>query len=45
MKELERLQASKPHGIGVTVPSDNICIWEAEFAAPEQSLYNGISRD
>jgi hypothetical protein len=23
------------------MPSDNICIWEAKFAAPEQSLYKG----
>ena len=43
LKELQAIQASKPHGIEVSVPSDNIYIWEAKFAAPDQSLYKGAN--
>ncbi|CAB4036406.1 Hypothetical predicted protein [Paramuricea clavata] len=43
LKEFQTIQASKPHGIEVSMPSDNICIWEAKFAAPEQSLYKGAN--
>lgn len=41
MKEFQQLQTSKPHGISVSVPSDSMYIWEAVFAAPQQSLYSG----
>ena len=43
LKEFQTIQASKPHGIEVSVPSDNIYIWEAKFPAPEQSLYKGAN--
>ena len=43
LKEYQTIQAAKPHGIEVSVPSDNIYIWEAKFAAPEQSFYKGAN--
>ncbi|XP_028402984.1 ubiquitin-conjugating enzyme E2 2-like [Dendronephthya gigantea] len=43
LKEFQTIQASKPHGIEVSVPTDSIYIWEAKFAAPDQSLYKGAT--